>query len=121
STSLDAMLAQQKYSSDAIFLSEHQTDGYGRFDRQWHSPFGKNIYLTMLEVIDLDISKISGLSLSVAVSIAKVIEKMGLNPEIKWPNDIYINDKKVCGIIINAFAELNGKVKVFIGIGLNVN
>ena len=104
-----------------IFILEFQTDGFGSFNRKWISLFGKNIYCTLLEVVELDISKLNGLSLVVAMSIAKILKRLDLNAKLKWPNDIFINDKKIAGVIINISAEVNDRAKLFIGFGINVN
>ena len=121
STSKYAIENQTKFSENAIFISEFQTDGFGRFKRKWISPFGKNIYCTMLEVVELDISKLNGLSIIVGISIARVLKNINLNAKLKWPNDIYVDDKKIAGVIINVSAEINGRAKIFIGFGINVN
>ncbi|AHH46643.1 biotin synthetase BirA [Francisella tularensis subsp. holarctica PHIT-FT049] len=121
STSKYAIENQANFSESAIFISEFQTDGFGRFKRRWISPFGKNIYCTMLEIVELDISKLNGLSLVVGISIARVLKNINLNAKLKWPNDIYVDDKKIAGVIINVSAEINGRAKLFIGFGINVN
>ncbi|BCD91130.1 bifunctional ligase/repressor BirA [Francisella halioticida] len=121
STSKYAIENQNSFSSNAVFIAEHQTDGFGRFNRKWISPFGKNIYCTLLEIVDLDISKLNGLSLVIAISITKILNRLDLNVKLKWPNDIYIDDKKIGGVIINISAEINDQAKLFIGFGLNVN
>ncbi|WP_343377525.1 biotin--[acetyl-CoA-carboxylase] ligase [Francisella-like endosymbiont] len=112
---------QNNFCDNTIFISEFQTDGFGRFNRKWISPFGKNIYCTLLEVVELDILKLNGLSLVVAMSIAKILKRLDLNAKLKWPNDIFINDKKIAGVIINISAEVNDRAKLFIGFGINVN
>lgn len=121
STSKYAVKNQASFSDSAIFISEYQTGGFGRFNRKWLSPFGKNIYCTLLETVNLDISKLNGLSLVVSISIAKVLNRLGLDAKLKWPNDLFINNKKIGGVIVNISAEINDKAKLFIGFGLNVN
>ncbi|MED7788724.1 biotin--[acetyl-CoA-carboxylase] ligase [Francisella sp. 19X1-34] len=121
STSKYAIENQNSFQDNTVIITEHQTDGFGRFNRKWISPFGKNIYCTLVEIVDLDISKLNGLSLVIAISIAKVLNRLDLNAQLKWPNDIYINDKKIGGVIINISAEMNDRAKLFIGFGLNVN
>ncbi|WP_150467367.1 biotin--[acetyl-CoA-carboxylase] ligase [Francisella sp. SYW-9] len=121
STSKYAIKNQNSFQDNAVVISEHQTGGFGRFNRKWVSPFGKNIYCTLFEIVNLDISKLNGLSLAIAISIAKVLNRLDLNAKLKWPNDIYINDKKIGGVIINISAEMNDRAKLFIGFGLNVN
>lgn len=121
STSKYAIENQGNFKDNAIIITEHQTDGFGRFNRKWISPFGKNIYCTLIEIVDLDISKLNGLSLVMAISIAKILNRLNLDAKIKWPNDIYINNKKIGGVLINISAEMNDRAKLFIGFGLNVN
>ncbi|KEI35776.1 biotin-protein ligase [Francisella sp. W12-1067] len=121
STSKYAIENQGNFSKNTIFIAEHQSKGFGRFNRSWSSPFGKNIYCTLLEFVELDVSRLTGLSLVISISIAKTLARFGLEPKLKWPNDIFINNKKVSGTIINIFAEINDKAKLFIGFGLNVN
>lgn len=121
STSKYAIENKNNFYDNTIFISEFQTDGFGRFNRKWISPFGKNIYCTLLEVVELDISKLNGLSLVVAMNIAKILKRLDLNAKLKWPNDIFINDKKIAGVIINISAEVNDRAKLFIGFGINVN
>ncbi|XSZ47542.1 biotin--[acetyl-CoA-carboxylase] ligase [Francisella noatunensis] len=79
-----------------------------------------NIYC-ILEIVQLDISKLNGLSLVVGISIARVLKKYYLDAKLKWPDDIYVDDKKIAGIIINVSAEINGRAKLFIGFGININ
>ena len=121
STSKYAIENQINFQGASIVVAEHQSNGYGRFNRKWVSPFGKNIYCTLIDTIDLDISRLNGLSLVITISIAKILNRLGLNAKLKWPNDIYINDKKIAGVIINVSAEMNGGARLFIGFGLNVN
>ncbi|QLE79319.1 biotin--[acetyl-CoA-carboxylase] ligase [Francisella sp. Scap27] len=121
STSNYAIKHQNSFLGNTIILAEHQTKGYGRFNREWVSPFGKNLYCTIVEYISFDISKFSGLSLIIAISIAKVLQDLDFDVKLKWPNDIYINDKKVAGVIINISGEINNESILHIAFGLNVN
>lgn len=107
----------------SICLAEHQSAGKGRFGRSWHSPFGSNIYLSCGWRISKDVSKLSGLSLVIALSVIKALEQYGLknNLAIKWPNDILWDDKKLAGILTEISAESHSVTQVIIGIGLNVN
>ena len=103
-----------------VFISEHQTEGRGRLSRSWHSLPNTGIYMSILlkpEPLPLNISAIT---LILGLSAAVSIEKISNSPVfIKWPNDIVINSKKVCGIL----TELTGKKNSYIvaGIGINVN
>jgi BirA family biotin operon repressor/biotin-[acetyl-CoA-carboxylase] ligase len=110
-------------TSPHICLVEHQTNGRGRLGRSWASPFGRNIYCSMSYVFKKDISEMAGLSLVVGILTAKALETVDqrFKPHLKWPNDIYLEGKKVGGILIDLIAEANGTCKAILGIGLNVN
>jgi BirA family biotin operon repressor/biotin-[acetyl-CoA-carboxylase] ligase len=103
-------------------LAEHQSAGKGRFGRQWYSPFAANIYLTYSWLINKDVSELSGLSLVVSLAIVAALEAYGVeNLSIKWPNDIYWQEQKLAGVLIEMIAESHGLTQVIIGIGLNAN
>jgi len=106
-----------------ICCAEQQTQGRGRFDRQWHSPFGENIYFSGRWSLHCDLNKLSGLSLVISLATLAMLKELSPNEEIKvkWPNDILWQDKKLCGSLIEIQAESNGQIHVIIGIGLNVN
>lgn len=107
-----------------ICLAEQQTSGRGRFNRDWYSPFGQNIYCSLSWMFLGDSSELSGLSLVVGLMILNALVDYGLDAQalaIKWPNDIYYYDKKIAGILIELSAESHHQTQVVIGIGLNVN
>jgi len=98
--------------------TDYQSKGKGREDRVWQSESGENLMFSFLIKNEELIKKSTILSILTAVEVSKEIEKYGINqPSIKWPNDVLINDKKVCGIL------LEGQVPEYlvIGVGLNVN
>jgi BirA family transcriptional regulator, biotin operon repressor / biotin---[acetyl-CoA-carboxylase] ligase len=108
-----------------VCLAETQTQGKGRLDRGWHSPFGENVYFSMLCPFEKDLSELSGLSLVVSLAICHAIESCfdikDHSLKVKWPNDILLNQKKLAGILIEVQAESNGYCQVIIGTGINVN
>ncbi len=107
-----------------VCISEMQTEGKGRMSRKWYSPFGKNIYLSILYSFQKDISELSGLSLIISLGVCRSIESLcQLNNKlsIKWPNDIVFEQQKIAGILIEIQAESNGFCNAIIGIGINVN
>lgn len=106
-----------------VCCSEIQTQGRGRFGRHWHSPFGENIYCSSRWTLNYDLAKLSGLSLITSLAILATLNEFNLSSEIKikWPNDLYWNDKKLSGSLIEIVAESNSNAQVIIGIGLNVN
>ena len=104
----------------SIVRSDYQTKGKGREDRIWKSESGENLLFSIL-IKDKDLIRYGAfLSLVAAYSISESISKYcskQLHPMIKWPNDIYVNDQKVCGIL------LEGRIPdcLIIGVGLNIN
>ncbi len=101
---------------------DYQTDGHGRLGRTWTSSRGENLLFSVL-IKDKKLTKnFSSLSLCSAVSILKTLGKLNVSgASIKWPNDVYINGKKVCGILLESVSDNNKLSSVIIGIGLNVN
>ena len=88
-------------SALSIHLSEHQIAGKGRNGKKWVSPKGKNIYLSLGWKSPLQYSELDGLSLSVGTVLATVLNRHTNNDiKIKWPNDLMIGEKKICGILI---------------------
>jgi BirA family biotin operon repressor/biotin-[acetyl-CoA-carboxylase] ligase len=105
-----------------VVLAEEQTEGRGRLGREWISTVGEGIYMSLLLKPDIQpyhAAKITQIAAS-AVTLA-IREKMDLPALIKWPNDIVVNSKKVCGILTEMSAELNQINYVILGIGINVN
>lgn len=105
-----------------LFFAEHQTNGKGRFKRKWVSPKGSGIWATILLRPDMEVAYSTGYSILCGVAIARAIRTVtGLKAEIKWPNDIVIGGKKVCGIL----AEMGNKGYyidwIIVGFGINVN
>lgn len=106
-----------------LCLAEQQTQGRGRFNRKWFSPFAQNIYASFAWSTRALMSELSGLSAVVALALLAALENYGINLplSIKWPNDIYYADKKLAGVLIQSIPASNGGQHVIIGIGLNVN
>lgn len=106
-----------------ICCAEMQTQGRGRFGRQWHSPFGQNIYCSMRFASSIALSELSGLSLVCSLAVLATIHAMCPSEaiKIKWPNDLLWHDKKLCGSLIELVQEPNHRAQIIIGIGLNVN
>ena len=112
--------SEKKINHLAIF-SEEQISGRGRREKKWISPYGKNIYFSFGWKTHLKPSELNGLSLSVAVTISESLKNLVTEPlKIKWPNDLFISDHKVGGILIETFSLGKGLTGVVIGIGLNI-
>jgi len=105
-----------------VVVAESQTKGKGRMGRQWESPAGLNIYLSIILRPKMLPSKTPLITLMAAVACAEAIDEVvGLIPAIKWPNDLMIGMKKLGGILTEADIELDGINFVVVGIGINVN
>lgn len=106
-----------------ICFAESQTKGRGRMGRDWHSPFGQNIYMSYAYNFKKDISELNGLSLVVSMAMLDAIKEIGLSIDIKlkWPNDGMYETQKIMGNIIEVQAESYGEAMVVIGLGINVN
>ena len=104
----------------SICLSEHQSAGRGRRGRTWVSPFGRNIYLSIAWQIPQNIG-ITGLSLVIGMQVAKSLRDVGLaGVELKWPNDVLLDDGKLAGILIEVGAPKEGELPAVIGVGINL-
>ncbi len=120
----DYLRSAQKDHKIKVCIAEHMSHGKGRLQRSWYSPFGPNIYMSLLYPFTKDISELAGLSLVVGLSLCKTINdlyKFEQPVNVKWPNDIIWQNKKLSGILIEVQAESNGVCYATIGIGVNVN
>ncbi len=101
----------------SLIIADKQTAGRGRRGNSFYSPENTGLYMTLLFEIEKTIPLITP---AAAVAICSVIEnKFNLNPKIKWVNDIFLNDKKICGILSECFTA-NGKTMIALGIGINL-
>lgn len=103
-------------------MAEKQAAGRGRRGRQWVSPFGKNIYLSLLVSFSGGIAALEGLSLVTAIAVERALVKLGIDGiGLKWPNDVYADGKKLAGILLEVTGEYNSHCQVVIGVGLNLS
>src|SRR5690606_22693461 len=94
-------------SEGAVLIAEEQTQGKGRMGRSWVSPKSKGIWMSIILKPDLEPMKVPKLTLIGAAAVHKALDNMGIKTQIKWPNDILINGKKICGILTEMSGELN--------------
>ncbi len=122
STTTFLKCSRHLYGNFTFVSADFQTDGHGRFNRAWHSKKGQNLLFSLLIKDKKLINKYSSLSICSAVSIMKVLKQLGIKGlSIKWPNDVFVFDKKVCGILLEG-CSTNGQITdIIIGIGVNVN
>lgn len=113
-------LAQQGGESGQVCLAEYQTAGKGRRGRSWVSPFGHNIYLSILWRYQDGPAAIAGLSMALGVAVAGALQDFGVTGiGLKWPNDIYWQQRKLAGILVEVSGENSGPCHAVIGLGLN--
>jgi BirA family biotin operon repressor/biotin-[acetyl-CoA-carboxylase] ligase len=104
-----------------VCLAEQQTAGRGRRGRQWISPFGSNIYCSISWRFAAGPASLSGLSLAIGVAVIEALKVHGIqNVGLKWPNDIYWQQKKLGGILVEVSGESDGPCSAVIGLGLNL-
>jgi BirA family biotin operon repressor/biotin-[acetyl-CoA-carboxylase] ligase len=107
----------------SVFLAEQQTAGRGRGANQWHSARSTGIYCSVLLRPALPPSDVLVLTLAAGLAVHSAVQEIDSRvvPDLKWPNDVLIGGKKVCGILTEMNAEITRVRYVVVGIGLNVN
>ncbi|MCW8828134.1 MAG: bifunctional biotin--[acetyl-CoA-carboxylase] ligase/biotin operon repressor BirA [Gammaproteobacteria bacterium] len=106
--------------SGSVCVAEFQTGGRGRRGRQWLSPYGSNVYLSLLWRFQQGTAHLGGLSLAVAVALMRMLLELGVEGAgIKWPNDILLEGRKLAGVLIDVVGENSGPCYAVIGVGLN--
>jgi len=121
STNRHLMEGTQAYPHGSVCLAERQTAGRGRRGRRWISPFGSNLYLSMLWRFDKGAAALSGLSLALGVAAVEALESVGAGgARLKWPNDILWQGRKMGGILVEVSGESEGPCSAVVGVGLNV-
>ena len=115
-------LAEHGLADGTVIFAEEQVKGKGRQGRAWQSPSGSGIYMSCVLKPHMTPNEIPKITLAAAVAAARAIRDFtGLDAKIKWPNDILINGKKVCGILTEMKAEQDRIDFIILGIGINVN
>ena len=107
-------------SPDSLLLCEFQYEGRGRRGKTWRSPYASTIMFSLGMKVPKAQKSMKGLSCALGLSIAKTLNSLGIsNVSVKWPNDVYIEGKKVCGILVELVSINNDDSAVVIGVGLN--
>ncbi|UGS42608.1 bifunctional biotin--[acetyl-CoA-carboxylase] ligase/biotin operon repressor BirA [Pseudocitrobacter corydidari] len=108
------------HSGDAC-VAEYQTAGRGRRGRKWFSPFGANLYLSMYWRLEQGPAAAIGLSLVIGIVMAEVLQSLGADQvRVKWPNDLYLNDRKLAGILVELTGKTGDAAQIVIGAGINL-
>ncbi len=102
-------------------IAEYQQAGRGRRGRQWFSPFGANLYMSMYWRLEQGPAAAMGLSLVVGIVIAEALQSAGAKDvRVKWPNDLYLNDRKLAGILVELSGKTGDVAHIVIGAGINL-
>lgn len=102
-------------------VAEYQTAGRGRRGRKWFSPFGANLYLSMYWRLEQGPAAAIGLSLVIGIVMAEVLQSLGADKvRVKWPNDLYLNDRKLAGILVELTGKTGDAAQIVIGAGINL-
>jgi len=115
-------LAARGAPEGTVVVAETQTRGRGRLDREWNSPPGVGLYVSLVLRPMLPPMELPQITLTTAVAVVRAVRRVaGLAPGIKWPNDLLINGKKLGGILTEMETEIDRIRHVVVGLGLNVN
>ncbi|EPJ48024.1 MAG: biotin operon repressor [Osedax symbiont Rs2] len=121
STNLMALRNIQDHKHGALYLAEYQHSGRGRRGRSWLGPLASNLYLSLMWRFSGGAAALEGLSLVVGLSIAQAISQQGVKGvELKWPNDLLYQGRKLAGILLEMQGDASGDISVVIGVGINV-
>lgn len=125
STNSEAIrLAKSAVTGNFLIWAKSQKAGRGRYGREWHSPIG-NLYMSLLLDEDIDIINQAQLSFVTSIAVYETIEFLAQNHnrqldiQLKWPNDVLINGKKIAGILLESI-RVGGKSYLIIGLGINI-
>jgi BirA family biotin operon repressor/biotin-[acetyl-CoA-carboxylase] ligase len=114
------LYGKEPNSNGLVVLAEEQTAGRGRFSRSWVSPKYQNLYASVL--LQSTEPTLKYMSIATSLAVSKALEKVtSLHPQVKWPNDLTINGKKIGGILVEQVYSAGEQSYGIIGIGLNIN
>ncbi len=120
STNTEAVNQAKRGASEGLcVVARQQTKGRGRFGREWISQKDAGVYFSIVLRPKIAVKYLSLLTFACAVAVFETLSKFGLNPDIKWANDIHVGDKKICGILAET-CETNAGLAVVVGIGINL-
>lgn len=116
-----AELARQGAPEGTVVAAETQTQGRGRQGRRWSSAVGKSLAFSILLRPKLHADELPEITLASAVAVARTLEDFHFKPQIKWPNDLLLEGRKVCGILTEMGPKKDRMASVVLGIGINLN
>ncbi|WP_157988474.1 biotin--[acetyl-CoA-carboxylase] ligase [Candidatus Erwinia haradaeae] len=108
--------------SGDVCTAEYQQAGRGKYGSQWFSPFGSNLYLSMYWLLDKGLQTATmHLSVFISIIIANILREQGISDiKVKWPNDIYLQDRKLAGILVEIKGSNKHRSEIIIGAGINL-
>ena len=114
-------LALEEAEEGVVVVARTQSKGRGRLDRSWESPEG-GLWFSIILRPDIEPDMVPSLNIIGALSVAKVLRNdYGMDARVKWPNDVRVEGRKICGILSEIFRGRSGEMFIIIGIGLNAN
>lgn len=119
-TAIQRLPAEQQHGT--VIMAEQQVSGRGRRGRYWHSPHGKNLYLSIGWRFEKKLTELGCLPLVVALAAASALQSAGLKGhKVKWPNDLLLDDRKLAGCLVEVQGDPQGPCDTVLGIGINVH
>jgi len=103
-----------------VLLVEGQSGGRGRRGRAWRSPLAANLYLSLARRYAGGLARLGGLSLAAGVAVAEALQSLGVAVQLKWPNDLIVDGRKLGGLLVEGGGEHAGPARAVVGLGLNV-
>lgn len=117
-----ARLGREGAAGGLVIFAEQQTAGRGRFGRAWVSPPGAGIWVSLVLRPELPAEKWHRLTLAAALAVRAALARVaGLEAELKWPNDVFVRQRKIAGVLVESFLDRDGRRFAVLGIGVNVH
>lgn len=122
STNLDARRNMKEASDMTVWAAEYQSEGRGQRGNKWESESGKNLMFSILfKPTDLHAKYQFQISMAAATGVADYLETKGIKASVKWPNDVYVGNRKICGMLIENTVSGDRLAASIVGIGVNMN
>ncbi len=115
------LLQNSHATSGQVCFAEHQSGGRGRRGRPWISPYGSNLYFSLAWGFAQTPPGLGALSLAIGIELATILRTHGVEVCLKWPNDLYLEGRKLGGILIEHRGEVAGGSRIIVGVGLNIS
>lgn len=120
-TEMKRLVEKKMAKEGTAIVAGMQTAGRGRHGRVWYSPANGSLYMSILVEPDFDVDKVSMLTLVMAYAVGTTLQEQGVEVQIKWPNDLVILGKKVCGILTELYVQDEGGMYLIVGVGVNLS